>query len=884
MSAAPAGVSTGRGVSMTRSASSFDQSSLLSRSEAIFQDLYRECARRTDYMFAWLMLAQWVVLIIWAATTTPFGWVGNDRYIHPHVWLAVIGGGLTAFLPIVNVWRRPGTRLTRHIVAACQILFSVLFIHISGGRIATHFHVFVSLGFLAAYRDWTVLLTATVMILVDHLIRGLLWPESVFGVATSSIWIPLEHAAWVIFEDAVLMVTISRSLGDLRNGARRTAELQLRQVELEDASRSLQTAMGRTRAVVDAALDGVVQLDESYSVQSWNHRAAEIFGWRLEQAKGMDFLKLVIPKIEREHVREALENCASSDLETRHSERIELIGVTKDGDHFPIELSVASFQTDQGLVYCLYVRDITQRRQAEEELCKARDNAEAASLAKSQFLANVSHEIRTPINGIIGFTDLILRKNSAGKEMDMEHVSTIRQCGEHLLSLINDILDISKIEAGVLEVTPVACSPFEIVATVMSVLRVKAQEKRITLEYHWSSDIPESVIVDPGRLRQLLINLVNNAIKFTIQGGVWVDAHYDIKTQSLSLMVRDTGIGIPADKHDRIFEPFVQVDNSITRTFEGTGLGLSICRRIARAMGGSIKLDSVPGQGSTFTATVFAPAAQGTVYHSGSTSDLIRSMNRETFDLSALKGLRILLVEDGETNRRLVEAIFEDAEIKVTMAENGLIGLQLSRQLEFDAILIDMQMPIMDGYTAVKKMREEGLRIPIIALTAHAMQGDAEKCFAAGCSDFLSKPIRESELLQKLAQAVGVCSAVNLKPNDEPAPVTVSQRATIKSTLPMNRPKFRSIVRQFGLKLMDEIDLMENALREQDFELLAARAHWLKGTGGTVGFDAFTRPAQTLEIHANQQHGDQAQQALEMIREIAELLELPEEEPEPVTV
>ncbi|WP_437230486.1 ATP-binding protein [Planctomicrobium sp. SH661] len=851
------------------------QTSLQARSAEIFRERYQAMARQTDRMFACLMFAQWLVLIVWAVQGSPFSWAGTQRYLHPHVWLAVFGGGLTALTPIVMVWLMPGREVTRQVVAIAQLIFSTLFVHISGGRIETHFHVFVSLGFLAAYRDWKVLLTATLVVAVDHLVRGTFWPESVFGVTHSNLWRPIEHAGWVLFADAVLLVTIDRSLKDLKSGAEQTAELQVKHAEIQATSKSLETSALRTKAIIEGALDGVIQLNESLEITGWNRRAEEIFDWTSSEAMGRNVLQLVIPAAERDSILETLK-ANSSRNGACFNERLEIVGVNRKGDLFPIELSIVGLAAQNDCVFCLFVRDITARRRAEEMLCQARDHAEAASLAKSQFLANVSHEIRTPINGIIGFTDLILRKTASGKEMAVEHLKTIRQCGEHLLSLINDILDISKIEAGHLEVTPVACSPFEIVATVMSVLRVKAQDKGISLEYHWNSDIPESVLVDPGRLRQLLINLVNNAIKFTMKGGVWVEASYDSKNSMLSLAVRDSGIGIPADKHDRIFEPFVQVDNSITRNFEGTGLGLSICRRIARALGGSITLESTPGQGSTFTAVVNAPAIKGTVWHSGSASDLVRNRTKPAqADLSGLKGLNVLIVEDGETNRRLVAAILEDAEVSVSMAENGLVGLQMATQLNFDAILIDMQMPVMDGYTAVSKMRDAGLKMPIIALTAHAMQGDAEKCFAAGCSDFLSKPIREAELLQKMAQALGAApSAVA----DTAPPLTVCHKATIQSTLPMDRPRFRAIVRQFGEKLEDEIETMESALQSEDFELLAQRAHWLRGTGGTAGFDAFTRPAQSLEMHAQQKQADQAMLMLEKIREISSLIELPSEE------
>ncbi|SFI26273.1 hybrid sensor histidine kinase/response regulator [Planctomicrobium piriforme] len=856
------------------------ESQLSVRSREILTNRYTAIAQRTDRMFAWLMLVQWVALILWAWQDSAYTWWGANRTIHPHLWLAIFGGGLTASLPILLARRAPGTRATRHVIAIAQITFSTLFIHISGGRIETHFHVFVSLAFLAAYRDWRVLVTATIVVLLDHVIRGTFWPQSVFGVIAVSPWRWVEHAAWVLFEDAVLMFTIGRNLQDMEENASQTAELQLKHGELERSANALGLAMQRTQAIIEGALDGVVQLDSTGRITGWNRQAEKIFGWPMDDALGQPLIQLTIPAADRDSVQQGLDRSRKVVAGEAAAERFEVSGQRQNGQVFPVELSIVSCASETGTAYCLFVRDITTRRQAEADLRRARDHAEAASEAKSQFLANVSHEIRTPLNGILGFADLIIRKPNATRETVNEYLRTIKQCGEHLLSLINDILDISKIEAGHLEVTALPCSPYEIVAGVMSVLRVKAQDKGISLEYYWNGDIPETIVTDPGRVRQLLINLVNNAVKFTLKGGVWVEARYDKRTGQLEFAVRDSGIGIPAEKLDQIFQPFVQVDNSITRHFEGTGLGLSICRRIVFALGGDIRVDSTPGQGSTFTATVNAQVPETAKWHSGVSSDLIRSRTKETpTDASALAGLRVLIVEDGETNRRLISAILEDVDIHVSMAENGAVGLQMASQLPFDVILMDMQMPVMDGYTAAGRMRSAGVMAPIIALTAHAMQGDAEKCFAAGCSDYLPKPIREAELLRKVAQVAGVTGTVSTPELITPP---TDRRARIQSTLPLGRPRFRAIVRQFGERLHAELDQMENALAAADYPQLARQAHWLRGTGGTAGFDAFTRPAQTLEMHAQQQQGDQAQQVLQQIREIADLIELPESEEVPV--
>ncbi len=421
----------------------------------------------------------------------------------------------------------------------------------------------------------------------------------------------------------------------------------------------------------------------------------------------------------------------------------------------------------------IYASTLESKHQALEESHRA---VETANQAKSQFLANMSHEIRTPMTAILGFSDILL-SNLVERE-NIESARTVKENGKYLLNLINDILDLSKIEAGKCALERIECSTCRIVSEVAALLNVRAKAKGLPLELQFDGPIPETIQSDPTRLRQVLINIAGNAIKFTETGSVKIVTRLlnEVGEEpKLQFRVVDTGIGIAADQLETIFQPFTQADGSTTRNFGGTGLGLSISKRLVELLGGEMSISSTLGVGSTFTATISTgplddvPLTQNALATSG--DDMNGPGDATAAPETAhtpLKNRRILLTEDGPDNQRLISFILRKAGAEVELADNGQIGLELitASQLEgrpFDVILMDMQMPVLDGYSAVRQLRDDGYSGPIIALTAHAMSTDREKCLNAGCDSYATKPIAPKALVELVSSyadgAVASCPA-----------------------------------------------------------------------------------------------------------------------------
>ena len=403
--------------------------------------------------------------------------------------------------------------------------------------------------------------------------------------------------------------------------------------------------------------------------------------------------------------------------------------------------------------------DVTDRKCIELELLKTRDEAEAGTKAKSEFLANMSHEIRTPMTAILGYSEIL--SADLINQQQREAATIIRQNGEYLLNVINDILDLSKIEAGKLEVERVPCSPCRILSEVASLIRPRAQAKELSLQIQHDKPLPASIRSDPTRLKQILINLASNAVKFTETGEIRLEARLldsESGAPKLQVQVIDTGLGMTDEQVARMFVPFQQADSSTTRRFGGTGLGLAISKRLAQKLGGEISVESTLGKGSKFTVTV-ATGPLDSAELIADPTDVEIPHERAVHHLakSARLDCRVLLAEDGPDNRRLISIFLEKAGAEVVLAENGLVAHDLAldawkNHAAFDVILMDMQMPIMDGYEATRRLRQAGYTGAIIAATAHAMSTDQAKCLDAGCDDYVSKPIQRDRLISLVAE------------------------------------------------------------------------------------------------------------------------------------
>lgn len=494
---------------------------------------------------------------------------------------------------------------------------------------------------------------------------------------------------------------------------------------------------------------------------------------------------------------------------------------------------------------------------------------EAARL-REQFMANMSHEIRTPLNGIIGFSSLLMRAQLPEREREL--ASNIQVSSETLLSIVNDILDFSKIEAGMLVLEKVPFDPHGLFHSVLQMFSEKARQKNLRLDFECSPGLPKQLLGDPTRLTQILVNLIGNALKFTETGGVMLRVSLQepqaAKLCKLRIEVQDSGIGIASDQIDRVFERFTQSDEQTTRIYGGTGLGLSIVKQLTEAMQGKISLQSELNKGSTFTVELPFERSEANTNASSNKPG-------STKETSALfTEVRILVVEDNPMNRRVVELLFAEWNLRFAMAVNGREAVELlaNGSTAFDLVLMDIQMPEMDGYQATQQIRHTlGLSIPIVAMTAHALAGEREKCLRLGMNDYIAKPFREQELLQ-------IIGRFTRKPGQNER--LEMDRAYLQETTLGNIQYQQELAGIFLSQAPKDLDAITSALSTAQLEEAARAAHNMKSTVGYMGFaqnigrqlasfeqDCKDKKDLSYLLHSRDEIAASTHQAMELVRQ-----------------
>ncbi len=697
---------------------------------------------------------------------------------------------------------------------------------------------------------------------------------------------PAFHAAFdnnkplfILLYGTLLSVMLSGLIWMFATQRRRALALasHLREENTEEIAGRRQSE-ARTKALLDNAPDAFILLNSEGNIIEWNDNAAAIWGYGKSEVMGKNFSN-VLPAQEL-GLNTGYRKCYQKSENVIGVIR-ELIGQRKDGSHFPLELRTAEMVIDKGSNFLVSARDVTERKQVQDEILRlnasleervllrtgeleiAKQLAEAANIAKSEFLANMSHEIRTPMNSVIGMAYLALKTELNPKQHDL--ISKIQQSGQNLLAIINDILDFSKIEAGKMSLEIVDFYLSSILNYITSQMEEEAARKHIKLTVDIDPALSGPLRGDPLRLGQVLLNLIANAIKFTEQGEVSVRVRAvenNVSNIQLRFEVHDSGIGISAAQSGLLFESFHQADTSTTRKYGGTGLGLAISKKLVQMMGGEIGVESCPGKGSMFWFT--ACLQQG---------DANAVINNRVMDASvSLLQANILLVEDNLFNQQVGKGLLEEIGVQVVLASNGQEALDILQVQQFDCILMDVQMPAMDGLEATRQIRATPQLAGniVIALTANAGVEDQERCRAAGMDDFIAKPISPQQLYDTLVKYLGVMAIreINLAPAvvvnaGDPSVIDLS---VLAQTLGNNQPKIIQYAKLYMLSMQDNMNDIEAALARADLPALSFLGHSAKSSARTVGAMGYGTLSQSLEQCKNGATLEQARAIIEQMR------------------
>lgn len=1003
------------------------------RAEKIFRTLRTNTFQATDRMFAWLIVFEWLAAMAAASLISPQIWPTERP------WSLLCGAatlaGLLYLLPLYLALRSPGRAYTRQIIALGQMLTPALFIHLTGGGFETHFFIFGALASLASYRDVKVLLMATVVVAADHFLGGLHWIQSVFGAVQVTAWSWIGFTGWVLFEDTILALWIWESLRLTSGMAANQAEQQLlhetierevaehidalhqENVKYKHIQGHLQQSEAKFRSLGESSPDGIFLADTTGQWIYCNTQWLQMSGLTFDDSLREGWTH-AIHEEDKASVLEHWSRCLCEHKEFSQEFRL----VSPKGETRWVSCRTAPIryqagESTQSGGHAGTVQDVTKYKTSEDELRRAKTDAEAAVKAKGEFLAKMSHEIRTPMNGVIGMTNLLMDTDMTSQQR--EYAETIRRSAESLLLLINDVLDFSKVEAKRLIFETIDFNLQETIEGSLELLAETAQAKNIELAGFVLADVPIHLRGDPGRLRQVFVNLVSNAVKFTECGEVIVSVANMAETEThvdLRFEVRDTGIGIPPEVQPRMFQVFSQADSSTTRRYGGTGLGLAISKQLIEMMGGEIGFTSVANQGSTFwftvrlekqpeiskvpleqadlanlhvlivddndtnrriledqmqiwgihancaagaqealdklhdpalsrfdvvlldmhmpgmngitlakvikadpklarirlimltslgqlmddeqlekagiTACLVKPVKQGRLYECLTGQ---RSPPRKSGSAPGRPGtpalpqnLRVLLAEDNIINQKVAVAQLRKLGCNPEVVGNGLEAVEASRRTPFDVILMDCQMPQMDGYEATQQIRlrekaEGGKAAYIIAMTANAMQGDREKCLQASMNDYLSKPVKDSELQGALLRSCTVPEVKAEEPEEELALASsTSDIPSDESLVDLDRleaaanedPKMlQELVELYFAQASDLMNGLHGAINSGSAKDVNHFAHKLVGASLACGMSAMVLPLRELERRGKEGRlgdaealFDQASRHLEMTR------------------